>query len=52
MQDNKDTTWIDQVVDLIIDCFLWEWKSGRLAKGDKDSYIKNTQEGKNYENNK
>ena len=34
-------TWIDQLVDLIIDFFLWEWKSGRLAKRCKDSYIKN-----------
>jgi len=38
MKKTKNNDWLDQLADLIIDCFLWEWKSGRLANGVKDSY--------------
>ncbi len=47
-----DSIWLDQLVDLIIDCFLLEWKSfGRLAKGKQDSYIKNNPKGDTNEKN-
>lgn len=36
--------WLDQLADLIIDCFLWEWKSGRLAQPEKDSYTNNVKQ--------
>lgn len=49
MKSSND--WIDQLVDLIIDCFLWEWRSGRLAKGEQDSYIKNNPKGDRHEGN-
>ncbi len=32
--NNKQKKEVDALIDLIIDFFLWEWKSGRLD--DKD----------------